>query len=259
MLEEMRAIEVSQGMAIRREVRRHPIQNHTDSSLVQVIHKIHEILRRSVTTRRREIPGGLIAPRTIERMFGHGQQFHMREAHARDVIRKLRRDFPVAQRTIPRFGHAPPGAQMHFVNGDGRPGGIAADALLQPLAVAPIVFEIPHHRRRLRRHLRVKGKWISLVHRVVVPVGSDMIFIVRSWFHARNEAAPDAGLRFQIDRLSVLGPSVEVADDLHELRVRRPDGEVCARDTIEGYQVRSQLLISTGARAFKKRMNIQIG
>ena len=52
MLKQMRAVEKSQPVPIGREVRRNPIQNHRNVLLMQIIHEIHEILRRSVTRRR---------------------------------------------------------------------------------------------------------------------------------------------------------------------------------------------------------------
>src|ERR1700675_4633979 len=62
MLEKMRAIEVGEAMAVGREVGRDPIENDRDALLVQVIHKIHEILGRAVTRCGSEVPGRLISP-----------------------------------------------------------------------------------------------------------------------------------------------------------------------------------------------------
>ena len=62
-------------------MRRHPIQNHADPALVQVIDEVHEIFRRAVAAGGREIPRGLVAPGFIQRMLHHRHQFHMRKAH----------------------------------------------------------------------------------------------------------------------------------------------------------------------------------
>ena len=67
-------------MLIGREMRGHPIENHADAMLMQVVHQIHEILRRAVARGGREIAGGLISPRSVKRMLHDGQEFDVGEA-----------------------------------------------------------------------------------------------------------------------------------------------------------------------------------
>jgi hypothetical protein len=43
------------------------------------------------------------------------------------------------------FGNAHPRAEVNFINGLWRAQGVAGGALLHPLAVVPLVVEIPHH------------------------------------------------------------------------------------------------------------------
>ena len=48
MLEQMGSVEIGQPVGVGREVRWHPIENHTDSTLVQVVNKKHKVLRRPI-------------------------------------------------------------------------------------------------------------------------------------------------------------------------------------------------------------------
>ena len=99
-LEQMRAIEIGQAVSVRGEVGRHPIQNHSDSVLMQVVHEEHEVLWGSEARRGREISGGLVAPGTIKRMLHHRQEFHMGEPHALQVLGQLGRGLTIAQGAI---------------------------------------------------------------------------------------------------------------------------------------------------------------
>ena len=115
-------------------MRGHPVEDHADAVLVQVVDQIHEVLRRAVARGRREIAGRLISPGTEERMLHHRKEFDVGEAHLADVLGEARRGFAVGERTIVLFGHAHPGAKMDLVDGLGRAQGIALRALLHPFA-----------------------------------------------------------------------------------------------------------------------------
>jgi hypothetical protein len=92
---EMRAVEVGQTVGVGREVRWHPVENDGDAVLVQVIHQVHEILRRAVARSGSEIAGGLVSPGTVEGMLHHRQEFHVSEAHAPHVFGEPRRGFAI--------------------------------------------------------------------------------------------------------------------------------------------------------------------
>src|SRR5699024_2105557 len=65
---EIRTVELDQAMSVLGEVRRNPVHDDTDSSLVALVHKIHEIMRRAITRGRGKIAGNLITPGAIERV-----------------------------------------------------------------------------------------------------------------------------------------------------------------------------------------------
>ncbi len=58
---QVRAVEVGQPVRVSREVRWHPVQNHPDALLVQIVH-IHEILRRTIARGGSKISCGLVSP-----------------------------------------------------------------------------------------------------------------------------------------------------------------------------------------------------
>ena len=75
------SIKPSKSMGIGCKVSRNPIQNYTDVMLMQLIDKIHEIIRRSVTGGRCIVSGHLITPGSIKRMLSNSHQFNMSIFH----------------------------------------------------------------------------------------------------------------------------------------------------------------------------------
>ncbi len=75
-----------------------------DAVLVQVVDQIHEILRRAVARRGREVAGGLVSPGTVKGMLHHGQELDVREAHLIDVFGEARRGLAVGEGAIMSSG-----------------------------------------------------------------------------------------------------------------------------------------------------------
>ena len=119
-LEQMRAVEEGEAVAVGREVRRHPVENHGDAVLVQVVDQIHEILRRAVTRRGSEIARRLVSPGAVEGMLHDGQQFDVGESQLVHVVGEAGRDLAIGERAVVFFGDAHPGAEVHFVDRHGR-------------------------------------------------------------------------------------------------------------------------------------------
>ena len=55
-------VKTPEGKGVLREMRRNPVENHSDSLLVHIVHKIGKILRRTVTRSRRIEARDLIPP-----------------------------------------------------------------------------------------------------------------------------------------------------------------------------------------------------
>ena len=137
------AVEVSESVRVGGEVRGHPVENHSDAVLVQVVDQVHEILRRAVAGSRREVSGGLVSPGTVERMLHHGQELNVREAQLANIFGEPRSSLAIGERTVVLFGDAHPGAEMDFVDGLRRAQGVASGAILHPVVIAPSIIEVP--------------------------------------------------------------------------------------------------------------------
>ena len=65
------AVKFIQPVLVLREVGRHPVKNDADAAGMQLVHKIHKILRLAEARGGRIIAADLISPRPVERMLGH--------------------------------------------------------------------------------------------------------------------------------------------------------------------------------------------
>ena len=79
-LVEVGAVEAGEPVGVHREVRRHPVEDDADASLVQPVDHRHQIGGRAVAGGRREVPGRLVAPRAVERVLHDRQQLDVGEA-----------------------------------------------------------------------------------------------------------------------------------------------------------------------------------
>ena len=168
MFEEMSAVEIGQAVAIRRKVRRDPIEDHGNTVLVQIVDQVHKILRSAETRGRSKVAGRLVPPRSIKGMLHQRQKFHMSEVHAPRVFSQTRRHLSIGQRTIVLLGYTHPGAKVDFVNRDRCMQGIPAAPSSHPFAVSPVVTEVPNHGRCTRRFFVEYSEGVCLICYVAV-------------------------------------------------------------------------------------------
>src|ERR1700733_11947199 len=93
-LVKMRPVEVGKTMLVFRKMRWHPIEDHAYAMGMQVVHEVHQILRRAIACRGREIAGRLISPGTVEGMFGDRHELDMRKTQCADILCQLVSQFP---------------------------------------------------------------------------------------------------------------------------------------------------------------------
>ncbi|GFI49991.1 hypothetical protein IMSAGC020_01192 [Lachnospiraceae bacterium] len=93
-------VKISKPMDIPWEMRRHPVQYHTNLVPVKIIDHPCEILRRTIPGSRRKIPDHLVSPGTVERMLRDTDQFHMRIAHILKIRRTFLRKFTIIIKTF---------------------------------------------------------------------------------------------------------------------------------------------------------------
>ena len=220
-LVEPRAVKARESVRVLRKVRRDPVHDHADTGAVELVDKIHEVLRRAVAAGGGVVPRHLIAPRPVVGVFRHRQQLHVRVVHLAAVVCQFIRD-----RAVPRQpGLRPaPGAEVHLVNAHRRAVHITLGAAAQIAPVAPdVALERPDLRRRGRSCLAVRGKGVGLEHRLPVCTG-DGVFIQRPVAQTVHGLHPCA-VRQPVHRRRVYVPAVKVAHERNVLRVRCPDGK----------------------------------
>ena len=89
------SVKASQSIGIPREMSRNPVQNHADSLTVHIIHKVHKIIRRSVTAGRCIVASYLISPGSVQRMLHHRHQLYMGISHTLYIFSQTGRNLPV--------------------------------------------------------------------------------------------------------------------------------------------------------------------
>ncbi len=155
-LVEVGAVEVAEAVLVAREVRGHPVEDHTDAGLVQRVDQEHQVLGRAEPGRGGEVAGGLVAPGAVERVLGERQELHVGEPLLEHVVAQHGGELAVVQRPQLVLGVAPR-PEVHLVHRHGGVEGVAGAPLGHPVAVAPLVaVERPHHRRRARAASRTR-------------------------------------------------------------------------------------------------------
>ena len=86
MLIKVGSVKKTEAVLVAREMRRDPVQDDTDTVLVERINEEHEILGRPVAARGRKVPEGFITPGSVERMFHHGKKLHVSEPQASHIF-----------------------------------------------------------------------------------------------------------------------------------------------------------------------------
>ena len=133
-------------MRVGRKVRGHPVEDHADAALVQVVDEVHEVLRRAVARGRREVAGGLVAPGAVERVLGDRHQLHVREA---GLDRRGRpASAPARASSSMRPSRTAPRPDVHLVDRHRRVERVLRAARRHPFGVAPLVLERPDHASR---------------------------------------------------------------------------------------------------------------
>ena len=135
-----RTIEIREAERIFRKMRGHPVQNHADAMLVQIVDQILEAQRRAVTAGRRIISGYLIAPGAIERMFGNSHELHMRIAHPATVFHELFCIFFIREKAVLiRRILLLPAAEVAFIDGQRIAERILLCPFFHPGSVVPLI------------------------------------------------------------------------------------------------------------------------
>ena len=155
-------VEPGQSVSISRKMGRNPVQNHADSCFVQLVDKIHKILRCAITCSRRIIADDLIAPGSIQRVLHNRHQLHMGIAHFLHIGNNLRCKLPVVIISAAILWLCK-GAQIHFVNAHRLFFGTAIFPCQDPCFIFPgKAIDAANNRCRVRAELLSKRIGICL-------------------------------------------------------------------------------------------------
>src|SRR6202167_5529135 len=112
------AVETPKAKRVGREMRGSPVENHSDTVLMQAVDQVAEVVRRSVAGSGGIVTRRLVSPGTGERMLHHGKEFDVREAYVPQVLDELHGQFAIAERPVAFFGNSPPRTEMHLIDSD---------------------------------------------------------------------------------------------------------------------------------------------
>jgi hypothetical protein len=223
---------------------------------VQDVHQVHEILRRAVAGRRREVAGRLVAPGAVEGVLGDRHQLDVRVAELVHVFDQAMRGVAIAEpATI--FGAAP-GAEVQFVDRDRRIEGIRARTIPHPCFVAPVVIEGPHPRCRGGRRLGREGERIGLLEMTIALGGFDPVLVAAAVAGLRYDAFPDARtVPARSERMRLGIPARPVCDHRDVPCVGGPHGE--AMTGAVRLRMTAQAAIESRVGAFPEEIDVVIG
>ncbi len=237
-------------------MRGHPIHDHADSLLVEVIDQVTEIVRFTVACGRRVVVSDLIAPRWSIGMFFEWQKLHVGEAHLLDVVGERLRHFTIRKRTILFFDLSPPRAEVNFVDRKRVAKVFFTRALFQPLRIAKFVLRGIDDRRSVGRDFRVLRVWVGFEKGSGARVYLKFVEVSRGEFG--DEEFPDAGVSQPLHLVSASVPTVEVTDNADTRRLWRPNSERDAFLSAHRRNVRAEFFVDFFVAPFAEEMKIDV-
>ena len=129
--------------------------------------------------------------------------------------------------------------------------------LREPLRVRPLVLRVVHDRRRLGRELGLERDRVGL--QAEVAVGrQDLVLVAGARPDAGQEQLPHAGGAERAHRVDAPVPVVEVADDRHRPRGRRPDRERGPGDAVDLGHVRAEPIPQLLVAALAEQVHVEL-
>ena len=231
-----------QSVNIPREAGGHPVEDHTDPRLVQLIDKIHEVLRRSVARRRRIVAKRLVAPRFIQRMLHHRHELYMGIAHLPHKRNQLVGNAAEIGIQLP-FLRCRKGTGIELIDTDRHISQLQLCTPAQELRVLPVKFiQIGNDRCRIRSELR------GITIRICLEIGQTVLqlyfkFIVLPDLSTGNKNFKNTGIPEPAHLVNPAVPAVEISYHADTERMRRPHGEIGSPYAIHRHGMRPKLFI----------------
>src|SRR6266850_8512221 len=147
-----RAIETRQLKCVVRKMRRHPVHDHADIMLVEMVDQIAKVVGRAVTRGWCVVIADLITPRWSIRMFLQRQELNMSKARFQNVLGKCMGHLAITEGTIIFLDPPPPGSEVDFVDRKWLAKVFTAAALFHPLLIAKAIIRLVNNRRSVWWH-----------------------------------------------------------------------------------------------------------
>ena len=206
---------------------RNPVQDNPDILFMHVIHEEHKIFRCSIAAGGRIIPGHLVPPGRIQRMFHHRHQLDMRITHIFYILGHHRRQLPVIIK-ISAILRLAPGTKMHFINEHRLLEGIRFFSFFQPFIIFPgKMVQIRDYRCGIGTQFRRVRIGIRLKHDQPGPC-FDFKFIELSSFQIGNEQFKDTGIPQASHLVPASVPEIKISHHADPHGIRGPNGKINA-------------------------------
>ena len=181
----------------------------------------------------------------------------MGEAHLVGVVGERVGELAVGEPALAVRAAAPPGAEVHLVDGDRRVERALRPPPRHPGAVAPLVLEGRDAGARARRLLGVERERVGLLDDVA-RARLDPVLVAVAARGAGHEALEDPRPRARAQRVARRVPAVPVADHGHARGVRRPHREVRAGPALLLARVGAELLPEPEVAPFVEEVEVVV-
>ena len=201
----------------------------------------------AVAARRSEDPDRLVAPGGVQRMLVDRHQLEVREAHVDGVGHERVGQLVVVEPSMALA--TSPRPQVHLVEAHRRARRRDPAPGRHPLAVGPgEAGRVADDRGARRPQLRAEADRVRLERQQRAVGAEDLVLVDRPFAQRRNEDLPDAGVDALAHRVAPAVPRVELPDDGHPPRIRRPHREVHAGRALVVDRVRAQAIVELRVR-----------
>ncbi len=193
-------------------------------------------------------------------MLGDRHQLDMGEAHLLHVLRELLRHLPIIEEAGRIVLRPHPRAEMDLVDAEGRVECVGPLAAGHPFVVLPGMVQRPDARGGTRRLFPCEGVRIAFLDRSPLLMRFDVVLVAVAVARLRHEPLPHArAVVPDLERMAVVIPAVEVADDAHARRVGCPHPEPGTRHAIDMAGMRAELVVQAAVAAFLEKVDVVIG
>jgi hypothetical protein len=221
-LVERSAVEAGQAPLVAGEVGGHPVDDHPDAALVEVVDEPAEVVGVAEARGRREVPGDLVAPGGLEGVLGDGQQLDVGEPEVAHVVGQQGGQLPVGQE--PAVGPAAPRPQVHLVDAEPVAQRVPLRTGRHPLPVGPLVSGREGDAGHAALVLgQLRHGVAALAHDAVGAL--DRVLVPGQGADALDHAGPDPRAGEALERVVVARPGVPLPHHVDRAGMRRPHRE----------------------------------